>query len=357
MVIKSSNWYWYLAAFAIAACLVPLIKRISARYKLFARQNERTIHHGHISRLGGISFYVAFMAIVFFVVNPSRQMQGILIGGSIMFFTGLADDLFDLKPWQKILMQLIATGVLIFHGVAVDVIRLPFGIVIDFGLISILFTIFWVVGITNAMNLMDGLDGLAGGMSSVFFVTVICIALIESQYQIVHICSLLVASLAGFMLYNIHPASIFMGDCGALFLGFMVASISLVGFKSSTIITLALPILIMVIPITDVLSAMLRRKLLGESFTHADKKHLHHQLMRRFGHGATVMIMCGITAIFGFSAFIYLVDKEAGLLIMLVMFIVIELFIEITGMISDKFHPILSIWRKIVHPRKRSSKS
>lgn len=143
-----------------------------------------------------------------------------------MFFTGLVDDLIDIKPVVKLALEAVAALVLIASGVQVDVLRLPFGIRIDFGFVSFLFTILWVCGITNAVNLIDGLDGLAGGMSVIILVVTGCLAMIDRRPDVITICFLLAGATLGFLVFNSYPASIFMGDCGSLFLGFMISAIS-----------------------------------------------------------------------------------------------------------------------------------
>lgn len=137
-----------------------------------------------------------------------------------------------------------------------------------------------------------------------------------------------------------------MGDCGSLFLGFMISAISLLGFKSSTIVTLALPMLLLMLPIIDTLSAILRRTLKGRKFLEADKSHIHHLLMKQFGHRNTVIIMCGITTLFGFSAFVYMLNEMFGLLAIMIILLAVEIFIEKSAMISEHFHPILGICRR-----------
>lgn len=333
--------------FLISLCLTPLVKKYSTLAKSYAVENARTVHHGIISRIGGIAIYIAFIVTMAHYVKPDRAVTGIIAGGSIMFFAGLIDDLSDLTPRMKLLIEVIAAAVVIFFGVSVDVLRLPFGVSIDMGLVSVLFTLFWIVGITNAVNLIDGLDGLAGGMSVIVLVIAGSLSIIERRFDIMNIAFILAAAAAGFLVYNAYPASIFMGDCGSLFLGFMISTISLIGFKSSSIMTLALPILILMVPIIDTLSAIVRRTLKGQRFMEADKSHLHHMLMKQFGHRNTVVIMCGLTALFGLSAFVYMINRNIGFLTMLVILMGVELFIEKSGMISKHYHPMIGLYHRI----------
>lgn len=338
---------YLLVPFLISLVLTPLVKQYSIPAQTYAKENHRTVHHGKISRIGGVAIYLSFMISMAIYMKADRAITGIILGGSIMFFTGLVDDLIDIKPPVKLFFEVVAALVLIYYGVQVDRIRLPFGLTIDFGLISFLFTIIWIAGITNAVNLIDGLDGLSGGMSVIILVVIGCIALIERRPDIVSLAFILAGSTFGFLIYNSHPASIFMGDCGSLFLGSMISAISIVGFKSSTILTLALPILLLIIPIIDTLSAILRRTLKGMKFSQADKSHLHHLLMKQFGHRNTVIIMCGFTALFGLSAYVYMINRNLGFFTILALLFFVELFIEKSAMISEKFHPLLGLWHRI----------
>ena len=340
-------------AFLISVSLTPLIKKYSIVAEAYAKENKRTVHHGKISRIGGVAIYISFMVTAAIFMKADQAIQGILLGGTILFFAGLIDDLIDIKPTTKLCFELAAAIVLILHGVAIDELRLPFGITIDSTIISVLFTILWVAGITNAVNLIDGLDGLSGGMSVVILVVIGSLAMIERRPDILFLAFILAGSTLGFLVYNAHPASIFMGDCGSLFLGFMISAISLVGFKSSTIMTLALPILLLMLPIIDTLSAILRRTLKGMKFSQADKSHIHHLLMNQFGHRNTVIIMCGVTSLFGVSAFVYMLNKPLGLITVLIVLLAVEIFIEKSAMISAKYHPLIGLWRRILRRAKK----
>lgn len=333
--------------FLISLLVTPIVKRYSLHAKTYAKENERTVHHGKISRIGGVAIYLAFVCSMALFMQADRALNGIFLGGSLMFFAGLIDDLIDMKPTVKLAFEVVAAFILVFFGVGVDVLRLPFGIVINSLVLSVLFTIVWIVGVTNAVNLIDGLDGLAGGMSVVILVVIGCIAIVERRMDIVNITFILAASTFGFLVYNAHPASIFMGDCGSLFLGFMISAISLLGFTSSTILTLALPILLLMLPIIDTLSAILRRTLKGKKFLEADKSHIHHLLMNQFGHRNTVLIMCGITTLFGFSAIVYMINEGIGLVVIAIILLAVEIFIEKSAMISEKFHPLLGLERRL----------
>lgn len=350
-------WLEYLLPFVIAVVLTPLVKKYSVVCKAYALENNRTVHHGKISRIGGVAIYLSFMITAALFLRTDRQLTGVFLGGTVMFFTGLVDDLIDIKPMTKLFFEMVAALILIWSGVQIDVLRLPFGIRIDFGIVAFLFTFLWVCGITNAVNLIDGLDGLAGGMSVVILVVTGSLAIIDRRPDVISLCFILAAATLGFLVYNAHPASIFMGDCGSLFLGFMISAISLLGFKSSTIMTLALPILLLMVPIIDTISAILRRTLKGMKFSQADKSHLHHLLMKKYGHRNTVMIMCGLTGLFGLSAYVYLLNRNMGFLVMMVILLAVELFIEKSAMISEKVHPLMGLWHRICRLWKRRKKA
>ena len=346
------QWIAYvMIPFLLSLVLTPIVKKIAIALEVYAEVNERTVHKGKIARIGGVAIFVAFIVSMTVCVNIfgngiDTTIQALLISSFIVFIGGLVDDMLNLKASLKFLFQAIA-AILIMQmgGVELGVIHLPFGIVINMGLISFLVTFFWLVGITNAVNLIDGLDGLAGGVSAIILITIAACSFIDGRYMDIGMLSLLLAGATmGFLVFNTHPATIFMGDCGALFLGFFIAAISLMGFKSSTFITLGFPILLLAVPIIDTFSAILRRVLKKQSISHADKNHLHHVLMNRFGHRNTVFIIYAITCSFGLSAYLYIFNKTAGLLAILILLVGMEIFIEKTHMISEKFHPILSVW-------------
>lgn len=328
----------FVVPFILSALLIPVVKVVSKWTDAWAKQNNRTIHHGIISRIGGIAIFFAFTTGLLLFFTPDRSTMGVFLTSSIMFLIGLWDDFLDLPAKFKFGLQLLAALILLYFGVGVDTLRI-FRFSITDPLICGIFTILWIVGITNAINFLDGLDGLCGGMILVMLSVVSAISIVDRRGDIIQLSLILMGAILGFLLYNAHPASIFMGDCGSLFLGSTIASLSLLGFKSSTMMTLGFPILILFLPIIDTFSAMLRRKIKKIPMDQADRSHLHHQLMSRFGQTHSVIIMCGITFGFGMSAFLYISNRLAGLIMMLVLFIGVELFIERTGMISPHFHP------------------
>ena len=194
--------------------------------------------------------------------------------------------------------------------------------------------------------MIDGLDGLCAGVSTIVLIAIAMTSLVFSRTDIAAISVLLAGAICGFLCYNFHPASIFMGDCGALFIGFMISVISLLGFgyKSSAFFTLGAPIVMLAVPIMDTFLAIIRRRLRGQKFSDADREHLHHTLMFKLDLGQTrsVIILYVATTLFALSAYVYVFDKKLGLLIFLGLILIFELFIEYTGMVNTHYKPILA---------------
>ncbi len=341
----SKVWYFVIPMIISAILIIP-VRAIAYHLGLYAKENERTVHHGKIARVGGVAIYLAFISCSLIFLQEDRTFDGLLIGATIIFVEGLLDDAFDLSPKLKMLGQILGAAAFIFiGGVHLTKINLPFGIVINFEPLGYLLTLFWIVGIINAINLIDGLDGLAGGFSIIVLLTICLLSTVTGNTSVIPICLILAGSIMGFLFYNFHPASIFMGDCGSQLLGYCIACISLYGFKSTTFITLAIPIMLLFVPISDTLIAIVRRKLKGQKVTSPDKGHLHHILMNnmRLGQVGAVLVIYCLTALFGFTAYLYVLNQGVGLLVMLIIILFFDIFVEYTGMISKNYRPILNM--------------
>lgn len=342
---------FFIVPMFISLILVFPVKAIANKFGIYAKANERTVHTGNIPRIGGVAIFLAFVFGIAVFGLRSRFLTGALLGGLIIFIEGLLDDIFNLKPWMKLLCQLFAALTLIWvGGVNLPLIHLPLNIYIRNEVLTFALMIFWITGVTNAINLIDGLDGLASGFSIIVLMTVAILSQRGLLIEIFTVCLILAGAAMGFLYHNFHPATIFMGDCGSQFLGFMIAAITLVSFKSATFITFLVPVILLFIPILDTFSAIIRRKLKGESFATPDKSHFHHQLMRGLGLGqrGAVLVVYVITALFGFTAYIYMVNPEAGLILLIFMIFIFELFIEYTDMISKDYRPILNMLDKLL---------
>ena len=183
--------------------------------------------------------------------------------------------------------------------------------------------------------------------------TISILAFMMKREDVFTMCVLLVGSIAGFWYFNFHPASIFMGDCGALYLGYMLACLSLLGFKTATVITLGFPILVLFVPISDTLLAIVRRKLKGESFDTAYKEHMHHILMFKLhlGHKKAVLTLYAVTAAFSLTALAFYYSHKIGALLLLILLIIFDLFIEYTGMLNPKYRPLLKLVDKLTETK------
>lgn len=338
----------FIVTFLISLVLVPFVGKITKKLGIIAHTNNRTIHKGIIARTGGYAIYISFLIGAMIFLKTDIQINTILLGGFIIFLTGFYDDIHDLSPKLKMLGQIIAALIVIFYGgISLKGFSIPFLPSQLSYVIAIIITIGWIVGVTNAVNLIDGLDGLCGGISIIVLVTISLTSLTYGRTDISSLSLLLAGAISGFLVYNFHPASIFLGDCGALFIGFMIAVISLLGFgyKSSSFFTLGAPIVVLMVPIMDTLIAIVRRKVHHKSFSEADRNHLHHKLMfsLELGQTKSVLILYGATILFSFCSYLYLYDKIAATILFLTLMLLFEVFVEATNMIDRKYKPVLTI--------------
>lgn len=341
----------YILSFSIVILisffLTPVAAKVCLDLYIVAWPGNRHIHDQITPRMGGLAIYTAFMIGSAIFVKGDQQIISILIGGFIITLLGVLDDLMELKAKIKLLFQFIAALVVVFYGgISMTHINIPGGIEFGFGALSAIVTILWIIGITNAVNLIDGMDGLCAGVSSIMLATFAMISFIQGREDIVLISIILLGSILGFLYHNFHPASSFMGDTGSLFIGFMIASISLLGFKSSAFLTLGPAILILAIPILDIFLSIIRRKIKGVAIMSPDKEHLHHTLMfkLKLRYIPTVLVIYGITFYFSQIAFIYVIDKSIAFYMLIIALIFIEIFIEATGMISKRYRPLLTVY-------------
>lgn len=339
------------AAVVASILLTPLVKRLAFRLGAVDAPNYRKVHARIMPRLGGLAIFGAFiigLGIYSYFSVLSKYSIAIMIGAFIIVITGVLDDMYEISAKAKMLGQFLAAVVVIFGGgIQIDFINLPFGGQLDFGFLSIPFTILWIVGITNAINLIDGLDGLAAGVSTIALATLSVMAFIMGDMFVLAMAAILAASTIGFLFYNFHPAKIFMGDTGALFLGFMISVLALLGFKNVTIVSLIIPIIMLGVPISDTFFAIVRRYRMKQKWSDPDKSHLHHRLLDiGFSHRQTVLIIYGFAAMFGLAAIIFSMAKIWGaILLITVILIAIELVVEVIGLAGKNYKPLLNFMR------------
>ena len=336
----------------VSLILTPIVIAVSKKLDIVDRPNFRKIHTKPISMLGGSAILLSFFIGIWLGAPIEREIKPLLLGAIVIYLVGLIDDLYDLKPVLKLIGQIIAASIVVVYGVTIDFISIPIGPTIHFGWLSIPITIFWIVAITNAINLIDGLDGLAAGVSTIALVTIAFIAILQGNIFIIMICSVLIGSLHGFLVFNFHPAKIFLGDSGALLLGFIIGFLSLLGFKNITFISLFFPIVILAVPFIDTLFAMIRRVKRGQHIMQADKSHLHHKLLDLgYTHRQTVILIYAMAIMFSVvSVILYLSQPWGVFLTVLLIIITIELIVEFTGLIDDDYRPLLNLISKR-HPK------
>ncbi|QQP70605.1 undecaprenyl/decaprenyl-phosphate alpha-N-acetylglucosaminyl 1-phosphate transferase [Carnobacterium sp. CS13] len=337
----------------LSLALTPLIRKFAFKIGATDKPDTRRINLKEIPTLGGLGVYLSFFFALFFLLPiPIRQILPIFLGATIVIITGIIDDIKELSPKMKMVGITLAALVIYFVAdIQMDRVSLPVIGSISLGWLSLPITVIWILAITNAVNLIDGLDGLATGVSMIALTTmgVIGYFFLTVEDAVVSIMIfVLVGALAGFLPYNFFPARIFLGDTGALFLGFMIAVMSLQGLKNATLITLIIPVVILGIPITDTIYAMLRRYLNKKPISSADKMHLHHQLMALgLTHRQTVLAIYCLAAIFSVIALLYPISTLWGsVFLTLGLLFGLELFVETIGLVGKDSQPLLARLRK-----------
>ena len=263
--------------FLAGLVLTPLVKRIAIHIGAVDKpDNKRKVHHKTMPRLGGLAIFLSFLLGYMIFAPKSTQMLSVLIGGFIIMLVGIFDDIRTinpgLRPIYKFIGQIIAASIVAFYGNITFADMTIFGIKFQFGVLAYPIAVLFIVSIMNAINFADGLDGLAAGTSTIYFITIAIISYIMNKLGglDVILCLIMAGSCLGFLFYNFEPASIFMGDSGSMFLGYIISIIALLGFKTATITSLIIPLLLLFVPILDTVLAMLRRILNGKSIGDAD---------------------------------------------------------------------------------------
>ena len=307
----------------IAALAAPLSIRIANKYGIIDKPKDaRRAHKKPKPRFGGVAIVLGATAAMIIPANMNREILVAMLGGILMYGVGALDDIVDIKPLTKFILQFLIASFVYGAGIRITFISNYFGspnadvnanVILGAG-VAYLLTVFWIVGVTNAINLMDGLDGLAAGSAAIMSASLAYIAYIHGmRLGAMPVCIALVAvagACVGFLPYNFAPAKTFMGDGGALYLGYMIAVLSVISpLKRATVIGAIIPIMTLAVPLFDTGMAMLRRTLKHESIMHADRGHLHHHLMAAgFGQRRSVLVIYGIVGIMGMVA--VLISRE-----------------------------------------------
>ena len=330
----------FIVSFAFTFATTPLVRRFA--FKIGAidiPKDNRRMHKKPTPRIGGLAIIFGFTVATLCFAQPSRQLYGTLAGAAIIAVMGVIDDCKNLPAKLKFVIQIIAALVVVFAGdIKIDVFTNPnflsdnpYWVLPEW--LSVTLTVIWIVFITNAVNFIDGLDGLAAGVSAIMSISLVFISIRVGEYSIAILGIALMGSCFGFLPFNFNPAKIFMGDTGSTFLGFMLATLSIQGvFKSYAVISFAVPLLILGLPLFDALFAMIRRILRGQSPLTADRGHLHHRLVDMgFSQKQTVFILYAISGVLGITAVLL---AESGVLRALLLVICVLILLLIGSMLG-----------------------
>ena len=304
--LSEANIIGTVIAFISGLFLVPLVIAFSEKQGLMDKPNERKIHSHPTPRLGGIAIWfctiLSFFALIVLSYYPHRSLvSGLLLGSSLMFLLGLIDDIYTLTAKFKFVIQISIATIVFLLGVKITSLFIPFiGLVEIPKILSYFITLGWIVGISNAVNFIDGVDGLAGSVITISSVTLGLISLAMSDVVTALVAFILAGSMLGFLTYNFHPAKIFMGDSGALFAGFLLATLSVMQSMKFTDATMYIPLLILAVPIMDITFSSTRRILKGISPFVADAEHIHHKLLN-FGlsQNKAVLLLVAFSILMG----------------------------------------------------------
>jgi len=317
MSIEALAAIMFAASFAISAALTPIVRRLAMDWGAVDYPGERKVHTKPTARMGGAAIFVGWLLPVIVVISfrgahwikffgASRVVFGVIGAATLMFALGVYDDFRGATARLKLPVQVLAAVVLYLIGIRIENVSNPFNSALELGVFALPATVLWVVGITNAVNLTDGIDGLAAGVSALTAIVMGFTAYCGGSTETLGILyAVPVAGAAlGFLIYNFPPASIFMGDCGSLFLGFTLATISLLSSqKGHAAVAVFVPLIVFGVPVTDTALAMLRRYLTGRSLFEADRRHVHHILLDRgVSPRHTLLILYGASAVLGGAA-------------------------------------------------------
>ena len=355
-----------ISTLVLSAVATPLVRFLSFKIGAVDNPNARRINKVPMPTAGGLAVFIAFsVSVLGFLPGIVKHLNTdgvyihyvlpLVVAGGIIIVTGLIDDVKELKPLPKMTGILIAATIIwLWTDFRFDDFKIPFGgPLIHFpSWVSFFLTVLWIVAITNAVNLIDGLDGLVSGVSIISLTTMGIVSyffLHDSNIFLPLTIFILVVSIAGFLPYNYHPAIIYLGDTGALFIGFMIGVLSLQGLKNSTAVAVVTPMIILGVPITDTVVAIIRRSLSGKKIYEADRMHLHHRLLSMgLTHRGTVLVIYAISFIFSLTSLLLNVSSRlGGVLLMVFLLLGVLILSEMVGIFGENRTPLLNTLRFI----------
>ncbi len=332
-----------LTTFVISVSIMPIMKKVAKHIGAIDKprneEEKRHIHKVATPKLGAVGIFISFLFGYMFFADQSIEMNSILIGSFFIIMISIADDIKPIKNTYRLIVQLIAASIIVFYGNILLTEITAFGFTLDFNLFAYPITIIFIIACTNIINLIDGIDGLSSGISSIFFLTIGIIAIMQGRETalVVILTFIMLGSTLGFLFHNFNPATIFAGD-GANFLGFIIAVITLLEFKGPALISFFIPLMILAIPILDTTFAIIRRTIKKKPIFGADKGHLHHQLLgMNFSQKNTVLIIYGINILFAIASIFYMIeDQFFGIIIYAIILVLVIWFVLHTSIISEK---------------------
>ncbi len=318
-----------LCSFLISFTTTPIARVVAFKVgAIDVPKDNRRMHKKPIPRMGGLAIFLGFAITVIVFCSPTTELVGMLLGALLLVVVGIFDDIYSLPAFLKLLLQIVSATIAVLMGNVINGVTI-FGNYIDLGSFAVPLSVIWIAALINAVNLIDGLDGLSCGVSAISSVSLLLSAffLPESSFAIILLIASLAGSCIGFLPFNFNPASIFMGDTGAMFLGYSLAIISIQGFfKIDALLSFWIPFLVFALPILDTSFAFTRRILHGKSPFSADRGHIHHKLIDMgFTQKQSVMILYSICGILGVSAVLFAMDKPIEGLSVLVIALIIYL--------------------------------
>jgi UDP-GlcNAc:undecaprenyl-phosphate GlcNAc-1-phosphate transferase len=332
-------------AMVLGYAITPWVRALAFKVGALDKPDPRKVHNGVMPRMGGLAVYLAFIASVLLFRDLTPPVWGLLTGATVILLVGVLDDIRGLSPRVKLAGQILAALSIIPFGIQIHYITNPLtGDILFLGAFSIPLTVFWVVAVTNAVNLIDGLDGLAGGVSSIAALTMAAVAWtqwylygISGMPETIMLALTLVAAVAGFLKHNFHPAKIFLGDTGSLFLGFTLSVMAIMSLtKSATAVSVIIPLVILGVPLLDTFFAVIRRYHKHRPIFQPDREHLHHQLMAMgLTHRQTVLAIYALSGFLGINAVVLnLVSSDHALALLVILAVAVIYLADRVGVLG-----------------------
>ena len=359
----SAYLFAFVSTLVLSFVLTRLVRNVAnARGWTFGPKGDRHLHTKPVARLGGLAIYMSFMVVVVAILAvlrargipstlPTRMLLGLLGPATLVFLLGLMDDLRSLSPYVKFAVQAVAAVWLYASGFGIHTLDLISSGHIFNWFYGLPLTVLWVLLITNAFNLIDGLDGLAAGSALFSISVVLVLSLVAHDPLVAFLAVAMAGATLGFLRFNFHPASIFLGDSGSLFIGFMLAALALAGSqKAPTMVAVSIPILSLGLPILDVTLAVARRFLAGKPLFGADRAHIHHKLLKRgLSQREAVLILYAVSAAFGFMSLALMQGR--GRIAFILAVTGVGIFVGVQQLRYQEFAELVSVLQRITRRR------